>query len=95
MATSIIDHMVRGSRMSDRPLVRMFRMVVRKLRPPIVNDAMKKTIAMIQNVWPHCEPGTASRSADNGGYDVQPPAAAPEPMKNDVRITMQPGRKVQ
>ncbi len=33
----------------------------------MVKEAMKKTIPMIQSVWPICEPGIASRSAESGG----------------------------
>ena len=61
----------------------------------MVKDAMKKTIATIQKVWPIWEPGTAPRKAESGGYDVQPPAAAPAPTKNEVRIVTQPQRNVQ
>ena len=53
--------------MSDRPFVRRFRMVVRKFRPPMVKDAMKKTMPTIQRVWPMPEPGIAPCSAESGG----------------------------
>ena len=59
--------MVRGIRIIDRPLVRRFRMVVTKLRPPMVKEAMKNTMAMIQSVCPMSEPGMASRRAESGG----------------------------
>src|SRR5712691_1518068 len=95
MATRSIDHNVSGMRSSERPFVRRLTMVVTKLRPPMVNDAMKKTIPTIQKVCPVSDPGMAPRRADNGGYDVQPPAAAPEPTKNEVRMTTQPHRNVQ
>src|ERR1044072_1262207 len=67
IATRNIDQRVSGMRKSDSPLVRMLMIVVTKLRPPIVNDEMKKTIAMIQNVWPVLDPGTAPRRAESGG----------------------------
>ena len=67
IATKNIDHRVRGMRRRESPFVRRLMMVVTKLSPPIVNDAMKKTIAMIQKVWPVCEPGTAPRRAESGG----------------------------
>ena len=54
-------------RSRESPFVRRLMIVVTKLRPPIVNDAMKKTIAMIQKVWPVLDPGTAPRSAESGG----------------------------
>jgi hypothetical protein len=52
IATSNMAHIVIGMRSSESPLVRKFRMVVRKLRPPMVKDAMKKTIPMIHSVCP-------------------------------------------
>jgi hypothetical protein len=67
IATRNIDHIVVDMRKSDRPFVRRFKIVVTKLRPPIVNDAMKNTIAMIQSVCPFMEPGMAFRTADSGG----------------------------
>jgi hypothetical protein len=67
IATRNIDHSVRGRRIMDRPLVRMLMIVVTKLRPPIVKDAMKRTMAAIQNVCPQSEPGIALRSAERGG----------------------------
>ena len=67
IATRNIDHMVRGRRIMDRPLVRRLMIVVTKLRPPMVKDAMKKTIAMIQSVCPQSEPGMALRRAESGG----------------------------
>ena len=67
MATRNIDHRVSGMRNSDSPFVRRFRMVVTKLRPPMVNEAMKKTMPMIHRVWPRLEPGTAPCSAESGG----------------------------
>ena len=87
--------MVRGSRIIDSPGARMLTMVVTKLRPPMVKDAMKSTIPTIHRVCPVSEPGTAPLSAESGGYEVQPPAAAPAPTKNEVMITMQAGRNVQ
>src|SRR5258707_13157853 len=85
IATRNIDHMVSGRRSIERPLVRRLMMVVTKLRPPMVKDAMKKTIAMIQKVWPVWEPGTAPRKAESGGEEGQPPAAPPAPTKNEVK----------
>ena len=66
-ATRNIDHIVSGMRSIERPLVRRLMMVVTKLRPPMVKDAMKNTIPMIQNVCPISDPGTAPRKADSGG----------------------------
>jgi hypothetical protein len=67
IATRNMAHMVSGMRNIDRPFVRRFRMVVTKLRPPIVNEAMKNVMPMIHSVWPVPDPGTAPLSADSGG----------------------------
>src|SRR6185436_15432388 len=50
---------------------------------------------MIHSVCPIWDPGAASFKAESGGYEVQPPEAAPAPTKKEHRITMQPGRNVQ
>ncbi len=67
IATSSIAHMVRGSRIIDSPGARMLTMVVTKLSPPMVKDAMKSTMPTIQRVCPMSEPGIAPLSADSGG----------------------------
>ena len=52
IATRNMAHIVMGMRMRERPFVRRLRMVVTKLRPPMVKEAMKNTMPTIQRSWP-------------------------------------------
>jgi len=86
---------VRGMRINDIPLVRKLRIVVAKFRLPMVKETMNKAMPRIHRVWPHPEPGRAPGSADRGGYDVHPPAAAPPSTKKEASMIKHAGTIVQ
>ena len=76
-----------GSRIQVMPGARNWMMVAMKFTAPSSDDVMRKTMPMIQNVWPCVGIDVAS-----GEYEVQPACAAPPGMKK-LTSMMRPPRK--
>src|SRR4029079_18896706 len=87
-STAVVNHaqQVSGMRISDMPLVRMFRSVVMKFNAPSSEPTQKIAMLITQRFIPAPCPGPATLpSALNGAYPVHPPIGptVPLPPVND------------